>query len=705
MVPGLDDPRPPGGCDAAAPAPAAPAPAPEEDATPSPSSRSSSSSSEGPSPPDGAALAAERLAQVAGLARPPPTIHPMSGPVDAASAAETGTAPPPPPTPPAPATALPGAGTPPPLTRFSFREFAYLCGPGLLMAVAYLDPGNLEADIQAGANVGYALLWFFFLAFSAGVTFQCMTARLGIVTGRDLARLCGDAYPKPARILLWVLLEVALVGADIQETIGSALAISLLSGGRVPLWGGCILVTASAFLVLLLERCGARHLEAVFGGLIAMQGISSAINYAQAGVPQAAVFRGLFIPRLPAAAVPFAVGALGALIMPHNIYFASAIVNSRSEAAARAEAKAARRAAKAAAAGGGDGAAAAGGNVKEVSGVGVSVLSVPGGACAPAKAPATPAVPEVTPADGLPPSTPATPSRRRRRRRSSSAGGGEGRAPPAPAPVAGPARTRLLLTYVRLETLGVLAVAFAINLFIVCLFAHGFYGTPEAASVGLESAGTYLGARFGVSFKYLWGIGLLASGQSATISLTYAGQIVMAGLLRFEVSGWKRLIGTRAVSLVPTLAVAASYEGARRFDGMNQLLNILQAMVLPFSLIPCIVMAASPRVMSPGFVTGRVVLGLACAIAVGVAVVDGYLLSSFFRELVSDNVPPAAWAGFGGLLAVYYGVMAYFAVGPRRAARLGRRAARAVRAGCGAVREKAKNTRLMDAGAMMEVHL
>ena len=227
--------------------------------------------------------------------------------------------------------------------------------------------------------------------------------------------------------------------------------------------------------------------------------------------------------------------------------------------------------------------------------------------------------------------------------------------------------------------------------------------------MGLETAGTYLGARFGASFKYLWGVGLLASGQSATISLTYAGQIVMAGLLRFEVAGWKRLVGTRAVSLVPTLAVAAAFEGASKFDGMNQLLNILQAMVLPFSLIPCIAMAASGRVMSPAFKTNRPVLALACAVAVGVAAVDGYLLATFFQEVVAGSdgarpVHPAAWAGFGALLALYYGVMAYFAVGPRRAARGWRWAARRARAGWASARAKARNTRLVDAGAMMEVH-
>jgi natural resistance-associated macrophage protein len=442
-----------------------------------------------------------------------------------------------------------------------------------------------------------------------------MTARLGIATGKDLARVAGDAYPRPARIALWLLLEVALVGADIQETIGSAIAIALLSGGAIPLWAGCLLITASAFLVLLLERCGARHLEAVFGGLIAMQGVSAGINFFQAGVPAKAVAAGLFIPRMPASAVPFAVGALGALVMPHNIYFASALVNTRS-------------------------------------------------------------------------------------------GGG---AATGPLPKPPPGRARLLLRYARLETGVVLVGAFVINLFVVCLFAHGFYGTPAADSVGLSSAGAYLGDRFGVTFKYLWAVGLLASGQSATISLTYAGQIVMAGLLRFEVTGWKRMLGTRAVALIPTVTIAAVTNGSARFDGMNQILNVLQAMVLPFSLVPLIALTASPAVMPPDFVTRRAMLGFAGALAGLVAAIDGYLIVDWVREVLPDGASQAAavaaWTAVGTLMVAYYLLIAYFAAGPARAAAAARWAARRARAGAAAVAAGAKGTRWRDPGAVLEVHI
>ena len=706
-----------------------------------------------------------------------------------------------------------GAGTPGGREhrhRFSWREFAYMCGPGLLMAVAYLDPGNLEADIQAGAHVGYSLLWFVALAFGCGFAFQCMTARLGIVTGRDLAAVAGefffgfappsssgaaaerksallspsssgaaaerksfllspsssgaaaerrsfplfkskltfcflgpfplprfpppppsgDSYPRGARIVLWILLEVALVGADIQETIGSAIAIALLSGGRIPLWGGCLLITVAAFVVLLLERCGARHLEAVFGGLIAMQGLSAGVNYVQAGVPQRDVLRGLFIPKMPASAVPFAVGALGALVMPHNIYFASALAStSRPDVVPKGTAVAPAAAvspSSSAASEGDDGGAAAAG----------AVPAAGAGAAAAAQAPSTPTVMRRAGSiDGDDCSTPivAAAARASLSSAASPAAALPAAATPASAAATGTtplrksahtlhtstttttglsaSRTRVLLLYARLEAGIVLLGAFCINLFVVCLFAHGFYGTPQANEIGLASAGAYLGERFGALFKYLWAVGLLASGMSATITLTYAGQIVMAGLLRFEVTSWRRLLGTRAVALIPTVTIAAVFEGtgsSRRFDGMNQLLNVLQAMVLPFSLVPVIALTASPAVIPHlPFRTRGWLLAFACSVAALVAAIDGYLVVDFARELAGGGggVGAATWAGLVFLLGSYYALIGYFAVGPVRVERWARGAAAAAARGARRVAASIKGTKWNDAGAMMEVHL
>lgn len=126
---------------------------------------------------------------------------------------------------------------------FSWRKLWLFTGPGFLMSIAFLDPGNLEGNLQAGAVAGYYLLWLLFWATAMGLVVQLLSARLGVATGRHLAELCRDEYPNWARLLLWAMAELALIGADIQEVIGSAIAIKILSNGILPLWAG-VLITA-----------------------------------------------------------------------------------------------------------------------------------------------------------------------------------------------------------------------------------------------------------------------------------------------------------------------------------------------------------------------------------------------------------------------------------------------------------------------------
>ena len=109
------------------------------------------------------------------------------------------------------------------------------------MSIAYLDPGNLESDLQSGAVAGYALLWLLMWATVMGLVLQLLSARIGVATGRDLAELCREEYPLWARIVLWLMTEVAIIGADIQEVIGSAIALRILSLGYIPLWGGVLI--------------------------------------------------------------------------------------------------------------------------------------------------------------------------------------------------------------------------------------------------------------------------------------------------------------------------------------------------------------------------------------------------------------------------------------------------------------------------------
>ena len=135
----------------------------------------------------------------------------------------------------------PNYSGPPP---FSWKKLWMFTGPGFLMSIAFLDPGNLEGDLQAGAIAGYSLLWLLMWATAMGLLIQLLSARLGVATGRHLAELCRDEYPDWARIVLWFMAEVALIGADIQEVIGSAIAIQILSRGFLPLWAG-VLITAA----------------------------------------------------------------------------------------------------------------------------------------------------------------------------------------------------------------------------------------------------------------------------------------------------------------------------------------------------------------------------------------------------------------------------------------------------------------------------
>jgi natural resistance-associated macrophage protein 2 len=124
---------------------------------------------------------------------------------------------------------------------FSWKKLWLFMGPGFLMSIAFLDPGNLEGDLQAGAIAGYSLLWLLMWATAMGLLIQLLSARLGVATGRHLAELCREEYPDWARLVLWSMAEIAMIGADIQEVIGSAIAIKILSRGFLPLWAGVVI--------------------------------------------------------------------------------------------------------------------------------------------------------------------------------------------------------------------------------------------------------------------------------------------------------------------------------------------------------------------------------------------------------------------------------------------------------------------------------
>ncbi|KAG2430797.1 hypothetical protein HXX76_009773 [Chlamydomonas incerta] len=451
--------------------------------------------------------------------------------------------------------------------KFSFKRLLQFMGPGILMSIAYVDPGNLESDLQVGAQAGYVLLWLLLLSTLMGLVVQLQAAKLGVVTGRHLAQHCRRQYPRLPRLVLWVMAEIAIIGSDVQEVIGSAIALSLLSGGRLPLWAGVLCTAVVSFSLLFIERLGIRVLEGFFGAMVGLMVASFGVMYARAGVPTAEVVRGFTVPSLPKKDLPVAVALMGSLIMPHNIYLHSALVQTRKLGSDR------------------------------------------------------------------------------------------------------PAAKREAMLYFGIESALSLVVAVVINLFITAVFAAGFYGA-ELPDIGLQSAGRYLGDTYGGAVVYIWALGLLAAGQSSTMTGTYTGQFVMGGYLDLKVSPWARVAITRAVAIAPTLAVALLCGGAggdgdgSALDQLNQGLNLLQSIQLPFALVPVLTFTASPAVMGAAFANGPLLNGTCWAIAGLVVAINGLAVYQVAYEFVVAD-PWVSGSVLAAAVAAYIALVGYLVVGPQ----------------------------------------
>jgi manganese transport protein len=211
-----------------------------------------------------------------------------------------------------------------------WRKALAFAGPGYMVAVGYMDPGNWATDIAGGARFGYTLLSVVLLSNLMAILLQSLALKLGIVTGRDLAQACRDHYSRPVSFVLWVLCEIAIAACDLAEVIGAAIALNLLFG--IPLIWGVVLTAFDVLLILLLQNKGFRWLEAFVIALIASIGICFAVELAMARPDLAAVARGL-VPTTEIVSNPLmlyiAIGILGATVMPHNLYLHSSIVQTR----------------------------------------------------------------------------------------------------------------------------------------------------------------------------------------------------------------------------------------------------------------------------------------------------------------------------------------------------------------------------------------
>jgi len=211
-----------------------------------------------------------------------------------------------------------------------WRKIAAFAGPGYLVAVGYMDPGNWATDLAGGSKFGYTLLSVILASNLMAILLQGLSSKLGIVTGRDLAQACRDNYSRPVGFLLWIACEIAIAACDLAEVIGSAIALNLLF--HIPIAVGIIITAADVLIVLYLQNKGFRLLEALVIALIATVGVCFLFEIILSQPPLAGVLRG-FIPSPQIIRDPsmlyIAVGILGATVMPHNLYLHSSIVQTR----------------------------------------------------------------------------------------------------------------------------------------------------------------------------------------------------------------------------------------------------------------------------------------------------------------------------------------------------------------------------------------
>jgi manganese transport protein len=355
-------------------------------------------------------------------------------------------------------------------------------GPAYLVSVGYMDPGNWATDLEGGARFGYQLLWVLVLSNLMAILLQTLSARLGIVSQRDLAQACRETYPRAVSYALWVLCEIAIAACDLAEVLGAAIALNLLF--HIPLLTGVLLTAADTLLLLWFTRLGIRVIEAFVLSLIAIIAVCFAIEIIWAGTPILSdVARGI-VPHLSANNLYIAIGILGATVMPHNLYLHSALVQTRRIGKSEKE--------------------------KLV-------------AC----------------------------------------------------------RFNLIDSTIALN--GALLVNAAILvLAAMVFFRRGIVVTEiqQASHLLTPLLGTTMASVF-------FGVALLSSGQSSTLTGTMAGQIVMEGFLNIRMRPWLRRLLTRTLAIIPA-AFTVYLAGENGTYKLLILSQIILSMQLPFAVIPLI---------------------------------------------------------------------------------------------------------------------
>merc|ERR1719427_926721 len=402
---------------------------------------------------------------------------------------------------------------------------------------------------------------------------QRLAARLGTVTGLHLAEVCYRQYPKLPRLALWVCTEVAIIGSDMQEVIGTAIAIFLLSNKTIPLWAGVIITIMDTFTFLGLDKYGLRKLEAFFAVLITVMAWSFGYEYVVAAPDQGGVVGGLLLPWCPGCGhkeLLQAVGVIGAIIMPHNLYLHSALVKSRDIDRNKK------------------------GEVREAN------------------------------------------------------------------------------FYFFIEAAVALFVSFLINVFVVAVFAEGLYGktnhqvreicvlannshadqfpdNQEKVDADIYKGGVFLGCQYGSAAMYIWALGVLAAGQSSTMTGTYAGQFAMEGFLNLQWEKWQRVLFTRTIAVLPTFLIAF-YKNITDLTGMNDLLNCLMSLMLPFAVIPTITFTSNKKIIGD-FTNGLISRVFSVLLSMLVIAVNTYFVLTYVINL---NITHPAFIFFIVLMGIIY---------------------------------------------------
>ena len=468
------------------------------------------------------------------------------------------------------------------------RDCLGFLGPGFLITIAYVDPGNFEVDMQAGAQFSSSLLWVLLIATLAGLLVQILCVRLAVATGRHLSQMCRHEYTPSQSKALWILSELAIIASDIPEVIGTAFALKMLFG--IPVTVGILVTSTSAMLFLLLQQLGARVLECFFALLVGVISFCfiAELNFVGDHISVGGVFAGLFsvgyLKDPVHVSAYIAVSMLGALVMPHNLFLHSALVLARDKATDPSQ-------------DGGPGEEFQRLNTSEVDSSSYHDKAPEG----------TKRGTIVRGSSGLPPTV---------------------------------LQSKLVVLYSGLESALALGFSLFINVAVV-LVAHS---TVEGVSPEekqklidqpLQNAPQMLKNVLGTVARTFFGCALLASGLSSTMTGTLAGQYVMEGFVDFRIKPALRAFITRSVAIVPSLLVTI-IAGESGSEALIVFSSVVLSFELPFALIPLVKFVCSKKIMGPLVVKGAE-KWIALTISVVVILANVFMLGSFVFSGESDE--------------------------------------------------------------------